>query len=235
MSPFDDGNFVGYHAARARVEARTHARRAVSGRSAYVGASEGACVFRSSQAQSHDDDRPFGLLLPPGPLSMLGSRGSHRLPRSGCIGNVAAPKDWSLARVGSIALLPSSDEDMKRRLALLARIVPDLHEVLAMMPDTLRSINGADVDLQLIFPENVKRASIGTSHPTCVGNVNVSGSSVIGGPGIEEFMILAPSMILASVACLAIPNARSLFMSCDVRSFDGIGRLTSLVHARRRL
>ena len=180
-------------------------------------------------------DLLLGLLLPPGPLSMLGSRGSHRLPRSGCIGNVAAPKDWSLARVGSIALLPSSDEDMKRRLALLARIVPDLHEVLAMMPDTLRSINGADVDLQLIFPENVKRASIGTSHPTCVGNVNVSGSSVIGGPGIEEFMILAPSMILASVACLAIPNARSLFMSCDVRSFDGIGRLTSLVHARRRL
>jgi hypothetical protein len=60
--------------------------------------------------------------------------------RSGCIGNVAAPDDWSLVRVGS--LLPSSD----------------------------------------------KRASI-----TCLGNVNVSnltnvsGSSVIGGPDIEEF------------------------------------------------
>jgi hypothetical protein len=102
--------------------------------------------------------------------------------RSGCIGNVAAPDDWSLVRVGS--LLPSSD----------------------------------------------KRASI-----TCLGNVNVSnltnvsGSSVIGGPGIEELMILVPSMILTSVGCLAIPNARSLLMSCDVRSFDGIGRLTSLV------
>ena len=157
-------------------------------------------------------DRPLGLLLPPGPLSMIGSRGSHRLPRSGCIGNVAAPNDWSLVRVGSIALLPSSDEDMNKRLALLARIVPDLHTVHAMMPDTLASRNG---DLRLTFPDNVKRASIGTDHPTCVGNVNVRGSSVIGGPGIEEFMILAPSMILASVASLAIPNARSLLMSCD--------------------
>lgn len=174
-------------------------------------------------------DRPLGLLLPPGPLSMIGSRGSHRVTRSGCIGNVAAPNEWSMVRVGSITLLPSSDEDINKRLALLARIVPDLHEVHAMMPDTLASRNGTDVDLQLTFPDNVKRASIGTDHPTCVGNVNVSGSSVIGGPGIEEFMILAPSMILASVARLTIPNARSLLMSCDVRSFDGIGRLTSLV------
>ena len=169
-------------------------------------------------------DRPLGLLIPPGPLSMLGSRGSHRVTRSGCIGNVAAPSDWSLVRVGSVALLPSSDEDINKRLALLARIVPDLHEVHAMMPE---SRNGG---LQLTFPDNVKRASI-----TCLGNVNVSsltnvsGSSVIGGPGIEELMILVPSMILASVGCLAIPNARSLLMSCDVRSFDGIGRLSSLV------
>ena len=77
-------------------------------------------------------------------------------------------------RVGSVALLPSSDEDINKRLALLARIVPDLHEVHAMMPE---SRNGG---LQLTFPDNVKRVSI-----TCLGKVdvsnltNVSGSSVI--------------------------------------------------------
>jgi hypothetical protein len=67
---------------------------------------------------------------------------------------------------------------MNKRLALLARIVPDLHEVHAVMPE---SRNGG---LRLTFPD--KRASI-----TFLGNVNVKQpdqcSSVIGGPGIEEF------------------------------------------------
>ena len=65
---------------------------------------------------------------------------------------------------------------MNKRLALLARIVPDLHEVHAVMPDTLASRNGG---LRLTFPD--KRASI-----TFLGNVNVKQpdqcSSVIGGP-----------------------------------------------------
>ena len=62
---------------------------------------------------------------------------------------------------------------MNKRLALLARIVPDLHEVHAVMPE---SRNGG---LRLTFPD--KRASI-----TFLGNVNVKQpdqcSSVIGGP-----------------------------------------------------
>jgi hypothetical protein len=112
-------------------------------------------------------DRPLGLLLPPGPLSMIGSRGS----RSGCIGNVAAPDDWSLVRVGS--LLPSIDEDMNKRLALLARIVPDLHTVHAVIPE---SRNGG---LQLTFPD--KRASI-----TCLGNVNVSNLTNVSGSSVPR-------------------------------------------------
>ena len=186
-----------------------------------------ACVFSdplkfTSTAVS---DRPLGLLIPPGPLSMLGSRGSHRISRSGSIGAVADPKEWSLVRVGSIALMPSRDEDMKKRLALLARIVPDLRDVHVMMPDATR---GSFVNVELVFPETVRHASIGTDHRTCVGNVSVSGSSVIGGKGIEHLMILAPSLILASLRSLVIPNARSLLISCNVRSHSGIGGLTSL-------
>jgi hypothetical protein len=218
MSPFDDGNLSDLmRLALVSKRVRTLVVRFLADPRARARVFSDPLKFNRTMT-----DRPLGLLLPPGPLSMLGSRGSHRVTRSGCIGTVAAPDDWSLVRVGS--LLPSSDDDMNKRLALLARIVPDLHEVHAVMPE---SINGG---LQLTFPDNVKRASI-----TCLGNVNVSnltnvsGSSVIGGPGIEELMILVPSMILASVGCLAIPNARSLLMSCDVRSFDGIGRLTSLV------
>ena len=227
MSPFDDGN-LSYIMRLALVSKRVRTLVVRFLADPRTSARARARVFSDPLKFNRTvTDRPLGLLLPPGPLSMLGSRGSHRVTRSGCIGNVAAPNDWSLVRVGSIALLPSSDEDMNKRLALLARIVPDLHEVHAVMPDSLASRNGG---LQLTFPDDVKRASI-----TFLGNVNVtnltnvSGSSVIGGPGIEEFMILAPSMILASVGCLAILNARSLLMSCDVRSFDGIGRLTSLV------
>jgi hypothetical protein len=82
--------------------------------------------------------------------------------------------------------------------------------------------------MHLLFPETVTSASIGTDHPTCVCNVNVSGSSVIRGERIEQFMIIAPSLRLTSIATLVIPNARSLLMSCSVMSFAGIGRLTSL-------
>jgi hypothetical protein len=78
---------------------------------------------------------------------------------------------WSLVRVGS--LLPSSNDDMNKRLALLARIVPDLHEVQAMMPE---SRNGG---LQLTFPD--KRASI-----TFFGNVNVSNLTNVSGSSVPR-------------------------------------------------
>lgn len=181
--------------------------------------------------------RPLGLLLPDGPLSMLGSRMSSRLSRSGAtVGPVAEPKEWSLVRVGSIALAPSGEKDMKKRLALLARIVPNLHDVHVMMPNKIESRKGAAVvDVELMFPATVRRASIGTDHPTCICNVNVSGSSVIGGEGIEQLMILAPSVILTSVGSLVVPTARALLMSCITRSFSGIGRLTSLTSLVARI
>jgi hypothetical protein len=117
---------------------------------------------------------------------------------------------------------------MKKRLALLGCMVPDLRDVHVMMPDTLAPRTGSDVNMHLLFPETVTSASIGTDHTTCVCNVNVSGSSVIRGERTEQLMIIAPSLRLTSIATLVIPNARSLLMSCSVLSLAGIGRLTSL-------
>lgn len=62
-----------------------------------------ACVFSDPLKFGHTIThyRPLGLLLPDGPLSMLGSRDSSRLSRSGStVGHVAEPKEWSLVRVG---------------------------------------------------------------------------------------------------------------------------------------
>ena len=229
VSPFYDGNLSDVSGLMRLALVSKGARTLVVRFLAEPGTSARAraCVFSdplkfTSTAVS---DRPLGLLLLDDPLSMLGSRGSHRISRSGSIGTIADPNEWSLVRVGSIALMPSRDEDMKKRLALLARIVPDLRDVHVMMPDAMR---GSFVNVELVFPETVRHASIGTDHRACVGNVSVSGSSVIGGKGIEHLMILAPSLILASLRSLVIPNARSLLISCNVRSHSGIGRLTSL-------
>jgi hypothetical protein len=189
-----------------------------------------ACVFSDPLKFTHTivTERPLGLLLLDGPLITLGSRRSSRVSRSGATGTVADPNPWSLVNVGSIALKPSQDRDMNKRLGLLGCMVPNLLDVHVMMPDTLASRAGSDVNLHLLFPATVTSASIGTDHPTCVCNVNVSGSSVIRGECIEQFMIIAPSLRLTSIATLVIPNARSLMMSCSVLSFAGIGRLTSL-------
>ena len=89
--------------------------------------------------------------------------------------------------------------------------------------------------MEIMFPATVRRASIGTDDQTCLGNANVSGSSVIGGEGVDQLMILAPDLILASIGSLVIPNARSLMMSCKVRSLSGIGGLTSLTSLVTRI
>jgi hypothetical protein len=144
MSPFDDGN-LSYIMRLALVSkrVRTLVVRFLADPRASARVFSDPLKFNSTMT-----DRPLGLLLPPGPLSMLGSRGSHRVTRSGCIGNVAAPSDWSLVRVGSITLLPSSDEDINKRLALLARIVPDLHTVHAMMPESRKRGPPANISRQ---------------------------------------------------------------------------------------
>jgi hypothetical protein len=126
------GIFVGSNAARARVEARTHARRPVSGRSA----SEGARVFRSAQVQSHDDRSSVGS-APPSRCSALVARGPDvsvmsRLRTTG-----------RLAIVGS--LLPSSDEDMNKRPPFL---VPDLHTVHAMIPESRKRGHPVNISRQ---------------------------------------------------------------------------------------
>jgi len=232
VSPFDNGNLsdVSDLMRLASVSKRVRTRVVRFLAEPATSARARACVF-SDPLKFTDPmvtERPLGLLLLDDPLSTLGSRRSSRISRSGVNGTVADPNPWSLVNVGSIALTPSQDRDMKKRLVLLGCMVPDLRDVHLMMPDTLPSRTGSDVNIHLLFPATVTSASIGTDHPTCVCNVNVSGSSVIQGECIEEFMIIAPSVRLTSIATLVIPKARSLLMSCSVLSFAGIGRLTSL-------
>ena len=212
VSPFEDGKLSDISCLMRLAFVSKRMRTLVVGFLAEPGTSARARagVFSDPRKFEHTItySRPLGLLLPDGPLSMLGSRDSGRLSRSGStVGPVADPKEWSLVRVGSIALMPSSEDDMKKRIALLARIVPFLHDVHAWMPNKIKSQRGVVVNVEIMFPATVRRASIGTDHPTCIGNVEVSGSSVIGGEGVEQLMILAPSLILTSVRSLVIPNA----------------------------
>ena len=232
VSPFDDGNLSDVKDLMRLASVSRRVRTLVVEFLAEpdTSARARAGVFSDPLKFTHTivTERPLGLLLLDGPLSTLGPRDSSRVSRSGANVTVADPNQWSLVKVGSIALMPSRAADMKKRLALLGCMVPDLRDVHLMMPDTLPSRKGSNVNLDLTFPATVKSASIGTDHPSCVCNVSVSGSSVMGGDGIEEFMIVAPSLILTSIESLVLPNARALLMSCNVRSLVGIGRLTAL-------